>query len=154
MMNINSLLNPPPSPNRLPPCSSFNPTPSPSHHSEAYTAPTTPSTRILLSPMASPRPRLPKDAAIFTLSATNGQVNYAPYECTERHAVLSPDERHELKQQHRRFRLFPSGGEERLIGEYVRRVPYNSDKKGFSFGKTGREGFERKYFPFSHIVPC
>lgn len=84
-----------------------------------------------------------KDAAVFHRSPVKGEVNYAPYECTERDITLNKAQRQELQEQHRRFRIFPSGGEEGLIGDYVRHVPYNSEKKSF-FGKTGRDAFERE----------
>lgn len=84
-----------------------------------------------------------KDAAILQRGPVKEPVNYAPYECNENNGILSKAERKELIEQHKRFKIFPSGGEEGQIYDYVRHIPYNSEKKTF-FGKTGREGFERE----------
>lgn len=84
-----------------------------------------------------------KDAALFSKGQAKEPVNYPPYECQENNGVLNRAERQELVAQHKRFRIYPSGGDEGLIYDYVRHIPYNSEKKTF-FGKTGREGFERK----------
>ena len=89
------------------------------------------------------RPKAAKDAPVFTRSPVRGEVNFAPFECTERPSQLTKDERLELRDQHRYFKIFPSGGDQGLIADFVRRVPYNSEKKSF-YSKTGREVFERK----------
>ncbi|KAF1349558.1 transcription regulator HTH, apses-type DNA-binding domain-containing protein, partial [Delphinella strobiligena] len=90
---------------------------------------------------------MPKDAAIFQRGPVKEAVNYAPYECNENNGILSKAERKELIEQHKRFKIFPSGGEEGQIYDYVRHIPYNSEKKTF-FGKTGREGFELFQYVF------
>lgn len=73
------------------------------------------------------RPKVAKDAAIFTKAKPRGEVRYPP--CEER------DE--ELARKHREFRIHPMGD----IVEYARHIPYNSDKKSFQ-ERTGRESFE------------
>jgi hypothetical protein len=73
------------------------------------------------------RPKVAKDAAIFTKAKPRGEVRYPP--CEER------DE--ELARKHREFRIHPASD----IAEYARHIPYNSDKKSFQ-ERTGRESFE------------
>lgn len=80
---------------------------------------------------------------MFQRNPARGDVNYAPFEVNEQYAMLKPRERQEMAEQHRRFRIFPAGGNQGLIREYVRHIPYNSEKKTFS-DKTGREAFERE----------
>lgn len=149
MIKINSLLNPPSSPNTLPPYSSLarsahSPPPTPAYTSQASSIASTPapSTPISASP-ANVRQKVPKDAALFQHGVAKEPVNYAPYECTENNGILSSLERKELVYQHKRFQIYPSGGQEGLIYDYVRHIPYNSEKKTF-FDDTGREGFERE----------
>ncbi|GIJ92322.1 hypothetical protein Asppvi_011303 [Aspergillus pseudoviridinutans] len=87
-------------------------------------------------PSNTPRPKRPKvakDAAIFTKAKPRGEVRYPP--CEER------DE--ELAQKHREFRIHPMGD----IAEYARHIPYNSDKKSFQ-ERTGRESFEVFQYTF------
>ncbi|KAL1306291.1 hypothetical protein AAFC00_004376 [Neodothiora populina] len=95
----------------------------------------------------SPRPKAAKDAAVFQRGPVKGAVNYPPYECNENDGVLTKPERDELLMQHKRFKIYPSGGDEGLIHDYVRSVPYSSNKKTFS-GRTGREGFELFQYVF------
>lgn len=79
---------------------------------------------------------------MFNRSPARGEVNYAPFEVSDQCAMLSKRERLELAEQHRRFKIYPNGsGEENLIRDFVRHIPYNSEKKAFS-DKTGREAFE------------
>ncbi|KAH1709055.1 hypothetical protein KXX23_003067 [Aspergillus fumigatus] len=79
------------------------------------------------------RPKVAKDAAIFTKAKPRGEVRYPP--CEER------DE--ELARMHREFRIHPMGD----ISEYARHIPYNSDKKSFQ-ERTGRESFEVFQYTF------
>lgn len=84
---------------------------------------------------------------MFNRNPARGEVNYAPFEVSDRCAMLSKRERQELAEQHHRFRIFPNGGDQGLIRDFVRHIPYNSEKKAFS-DKTGREAFEREsYLP-------
>jgi hypothetical protein len=80
---------------------------------------------------------------VFNRNPARGEVNYAPYEVSDKCAMLGKKERQELAEQHGRFRIFPAGGDQGLIRDYVRHIPYNSEKKAFS-DKTGREAFERE----------
>ncbi|RHZ56396.1 hypothetical protein CDV55_104889 [Aspergillus turcosus] len=79
------------------------------------------------------RPKVAKDAAIFTKAKPRGEVRYPP--CEER------DE--ELARKHREFRIHPASD----IAEYARHIPYNSDKKSFQ-ERTGRESFEVFQYTF------
>ncbi|KAH9862465.1 hypothetical protein IAQ61_009882 [Plenodomus lingam] len=76
------------------------------------------------------RQRVPKDAPVFTEgNKTVGHVNFPPHEAGyDQH----------LKDQHRRFQVFPAG---QISRKGVRHIPYNSDKKDF-LEKTGRDAFE------------
>lgn len=78
------------------------------------------------------RQRVPKDAPVFTEgNKTVGHVNFPPHEAGyDQH----------LKDQHRRFQVFPAG---QISRKGVRHIPYNSDKKDF-LEKTGRDAFESK----------
>lgn len=76
------------------------------------------------------RPKVPKDAAIFTDgSKIQGTINFPPYE-------YGDDE--ELDAQHRKFQIYPIG---EILTKGARHIPYNSEKKDFML-KTGREAFE------------
>ena len=149
-MKIQSLLNAPLSPDILPPCSSLsvnNSPPTPEYTSQVSSIASTPAPRTpVAAPLVNFRQKMAKDAAIFQRGPVKQPVNYAPYECNENNGILSKAERKELMEQHKRFKIFPSGGDEGQIYDYVRHIPYNSEKKTF-FGKTGREGFERKSYP-------
>ena len=80
-------------------------------------------------------------------------VNYAPWEVTEQHTVLTKDERHELRHMHEVFQISvfppPPEGASTLIGDYVKFVPYNSEKR--SFRKLGRAGFDCESFKHAHV---
>ncbi|KAE8354009.1 transcription regulator HTH, apses-type DNA-binding domain-containing protein [Aspergillus coremiiformis] len=95
----------------------------------------------LLNPLPSPKapqkkPKLAKDAPIFTRGTTKGPLRYPPCE----------DRTDELAQIHRAFNLHPMGE----IALYPRHIPYNSDKKTFQ-EKTGRESFE--VFQYTFQIP-
>ncbi|GAB7354986.1 hypothetical protein MBLNU459_g5598t1 [Dothideomycetes sp. NU459] len=153
MMKIQSLLNCPPSPEIPPPCSSLSPPPTPAYSNHASSIASTPPPNTPMStstPTTRLRQKMAKDAAIFHKNPVKGDVNYAPYECLEKDLTLTNAQRQDLREQHRRFCIYPSGGEEGLIGDYVRHVPYSSDKKTFS-GKTGRDAFE--LFQYTFCMP-
>lgn len=150
MIKIQSLLNPIPDPQRLPSFSLLSRPPTPAYTNQSTPspapAPSTPYTPM--TPNSSGvRPKLAKDAPSFYRGPVKGDVNYAPYECSERPSCLTSSEKHDLRDQHNRFRISPSGGvcstsnQDGLIVDYVQHIPYNSEKKSF-FGKTGRDGFE------------
>ncbi|OJJ49063.1 hypothetical protein ASPZODRAFT_13801 [Penicilliopsis zonata CBS 506.65] len=86
-----------------------------------------------------PRPKKPKvakDAPIFTRGTVRGDLRYPP--CEER------DE--ELAQMHREFQIHPMGE----IASFPRHIPYNSEKKSFQ-ERTGRESFE--VFQYTFKIP-
>lgn len=88
------------------------------------------------------RQKLVKDAPVFVKGEVKGKVHFAPFESSEDAIALPPWQRDELLQQHRRFNIYPSGSEkDGLISDFVKRIPYSSDKKDF-FGKAGFEGFD------------
>lgn len=97
-----------------------------------------------MPPSTIPRVKVAKDAPVFIRGPVNGVVHFSPFECTESDPALDPTERKELKHQQQRFKIFPAGGDDGLIGDFPRHIPYSSDKKTFQ-GKTGRNGFDRKY---------
>lgn len=146
MIKISSLLNAPPSPGILPPFSSLSPPLTPAPTSQASSVTPSPPPQVTRSGGAPTglRQKIAKDAAVFNRNPARGEVNYAPFEVSDQCAMLSKRERLELAEQHRRFKIYPNGsGEESLIRDFVRHIPYNSEKKAFS-DKTGREAFERK----------
>ncbi|KAH0344318.1 hypothetical protein KCU81_g4903, partial [Aureobasidium melanogenum] len=151
MIKISSLLNAPPSPGILPPFSSLSPPLTPAPTSQASSVTSSPPPQVTRSGDASTglRQKIAKDAAVFNRSPARGEVNYAPFEVSDQCAMLSKRERLELAEQHRRFKIYPNGsGEENLIRDFVRHIPYNSEKKAFS-DKTGREAFELFQYTFS-----
>lgn len=141
MLKIHSLLNPSASEhNRLPKASTSPPlTPAYTH---ASTPASTPQPQTPVTPSATKRPKLVKDAAVFVRGTPKEPINYPPYECTEDAICLSPQQQEELAKQHELFKIFPNGcGEDGLISDYQRHIPYSSEKKSF-FGKTNRDAFE------------
>ncbi|KAK5138639.1 hypothetical protein LTR04_004324, partial [Oleoguttula sp. CCFEE 6159] len=93
------------------------------------------------------RARVAKDAAVFTKAQVKGEVKYPPTECTDDASGLNKQQRTELAEQHRRFKIWPNGGKEGKIRDFTRHIPYCSEKKSF-FGKTGRNGFEVFQYTF------
>ncbi|KAK6000738.1 hypothetical protein QM012_003463 [Aureobasidium pullulans] len=151
MIKISSLLNAPPSPGILPPFSSLSPpiTPAPTSQASSVTSSPPPQATRSGGASTSLRQKIAKDAAVFNRNPARGEVNYAPFEVSDQCAMLSKRERLELAEHHHRFKVYPSGsGDEGLIRDFVRHIPYNSEKKGFS-DKTGREAFELFQYTFS-----
>ena len=68
-----------------------------------------------------------KAAATFVKGKPKGKVNYPPYEIQDEATAA----------EHEKFEVQPIG----RIGEYPKRIPYNSEKKTFQ-QKTGMDGFE------------
>ena len=68
-----------------------------------------------------------KAAATFIKGKPKGEVNYPPYEIQDEATAA----------EHEKFEVQPIG----RIGEYPKRIPYNSEKKTFQ-QKTGMDGFE------------
>ncbi|KAH8689413.1 transcription regulator HTH, apses-type DNA-binding domain-containing protein, partial [Talaromyces proteolyticus] len=83
------------------------------------------------------RPRIPKDAPIFTPGKTRGELRYPPHE---------DDQDEELVKEHKRFEIHPMGH----VAEYPRHIPYSSEKKTF-LERTGRESFE--VFQYTFKIP-
>ena len=71
-----------------------------------------------------------KAAATFVKGKPKGEVNYPPYEIQDEATAA----------EHMKFEVQPIG----RIGEYPKRIPYNSEKKTFQ-QKTGMDGFEGMY---------
>ena len=146
MLRIQSLLNPEAASERADAISYAR--------SDAFSPPLTPalttttsnssfSPRLGTPDVASPakRQKLIKDAPVFVKGEAKGQVHYPPFESNEDTIALPPHLRDELVLQHRRFKIYPSGSEkDGLISDFVKRIPYSSEKKEF-FGKNGWEGF-------------
>lgn len=68
-------------------------------------------------------------------------VNYQPWECSETHSSVAKETRIELAEKHNEFQIHPRGGADGLIGDYIKTLPYNSDKKR-GVGNAGRTKFE------------
>ena len=81
------------------------------------------------SPSLAPpkKQKMSKAAATFIKGKPKGEVNYPPYEIQDEATAA------ELE----KFEVQPIG----RIGEYPKRIPYNSEKKTFQ-QKTGMDGFE------------
>lgn len=75
----------------------------------------------------SKKQKLSKAAATFVKGKPKGEVNYPPYEIQDEATAA----------EHEKFKVQPIG----QIGEYPKRIPYNSEKKTFQ-KKTGMDGFE------------
>lgn len=73
--------------------------------------------------------KMSKAAATFVKGKPKGKVNYPPYEIQDEATAA----------EHGKFQVQPIG----RIGEYPKRIPYNSEKKTFQ-RKTGMDGFEGK----------
>jgi hypothetical protein len=87
------------------------------------------------SQSVSKRPKIPKDAPVFSEGTkTVGHVNYPPHEVENDRNLMA---------EHERFQVFPLGAGE-IYKKGVRHIPYNSDKKDF-LDKTGRDAFESKF---------
>ena len=71
--------------------------------------------------------KMSKAAATFVKGKPKGEVNYPPYEIQDEATAA----------EHEKFEVQPIG----RIGEYPKRIPYNSEKKTFQ-QKTGMDGFE------------
>lgn len=83
------------------------------------------------SPASAPpkKQKMSKAAATFVKGKPKGEVNYPPYEIQDEATAA----------EHAKFQVQPIG----RIGEYPKRIPYNSEKKSFQ-QKTGMDGFEGK----------
>lgn len=141
MLQIKNLLNPISSSQQVE--ASPSPASTPAYVANNFTpTPTsTPGPETPLTP-ASSKPKNVKDAAVFKAASTKGLVKYKPFECNAKLHWLGSALRAEIADQHRAFKIRPSGrGNEGLIGNFPRHIPYASEKKGF-FGKTGRDAFE------------
>ena len=141
MLKIQALLNPAENTAQREATSSPPLTPA---YTQASSTPSTPSFVVPDSSVHSPakRQKLKKDQAIFIRGTAKEPVTYKPTECIEEPFCLNPNDTTELAHQHQNFAIFPSGrGEDGLIADYQRRIPYSSDKKAF-FGKTNRDAFE------------
>ncbi len=71
--------------------------------------------------------KMSKAAATFVKGKPKGEVKYPPYEIQDEITAA----------EHEKFEVRPIGH----IGEYPKRIPYNSEKKSFH-QKTGMDGFE------------
>ncbi|GIC87619.1 putative APSES transcription factor Xbp1 [Aspergillus udagawae] len=111
----------------------LNPLPCPSQKSLPTPTLTSSAASMASNTPRPKRPKVAKDAAIFTKAKSRGEVRYPP--CEER------DD--ELARKHREFRIHPMGD----IAEYARHIPYNSEKKSFQ-ERTGRESFEVFQYTF------
>lgn len=113
----------------VPVASLLNPTP-PSF--ERFRDDPTPASKKYLKQSASPlappkKQKMSKAAATFVKGKPKGEVNYPPYEIQDEATAA----------EHQKFEVQPVG----RIGEYPKRIPYNSEKKNFQ-QKTGMDGFE------------
>lgn len=138
MLRIQNLLNP-----EMPstqPKRSTSPPPTPASIANNSTAASTPCPDTPQTPESKGK-KPAKDDTAFVRGCPQGDIKFEPFECGTYSTILTASENAELKEQHVRFQLYPSGGETGLIREFPKHIPYASAKKGF-FVKTGREAFE------------
>lgn len=126
MASIESLLNPLPSGSPAP-RGQDDPAGGDALSTPAYNTQTNERHRAAYNAPRAKKPKLPKDAPIFTRGKVRGELRYPPHEYQDA----------ELAAEHRRFQIHPMGH----IAEFPRHIPYNSEKKSF-LDKTGRESFE------------
>lgn len=143
MLKIHSLLNPA-SDCRYHGQYTNTPPPTPAYPTHGYSQAGTPRPETPNASSPSKRQKLIKDAAVFLRGAIKGNINYPPFECNEDSLCLDSQQRQELAEHHECFKIFPCGRrDEGLISDYVRHIPYSSEKKGF-LNKTGRDAFDGK----------
>lgn len=112
----------------VPVASLLNPLPSPSERSRDCPSPTLKDPKPSSPSLARPKKKkMSKAAATFVKGKPKGEVNYPPYEIQDEATAT----------EHIKFEVQPIG----RIGEYPKRIPYNSGKKTFQ-QKTGMDGFE------------
>lgn len=155
MIKIQSLLNPSASSNSFRITTSISPPPTPAYTVQDSSASSTPVPQTPSTPPPNAkRQKLTKDAPVFVKGQVKGTVGYPPHECTEIHDNLSPSERASLVEQHQRFQIYPCGrGQAGCIGDYVRHIPYSSEKKTF-FANTGRDAFDGKSASYIYFQRC
>lgn len=153
MLKIHSLLNPTSESSRWHPHhAGATPPPTPAHTTHGSSPAGTPRPGTPATPSASKRQKLVKDAAVFLRGSVKGDINHPPFECNEESLDLdlNHEQRQELAEQHQRFQIFPSGrGDEGRIADYVRHIPYSSEKKNF-LNKTGRDAFDGRFMLAFH----
>ncbi|KAK3117028.1 hypothetical protein LTR53_001982 [Teratosphaeriaceae sp. CCFEE 6253] len=150
MLKIHALLNPADQTRMRESSISHPPTPAPTQASSTASTPV-PQTPLTATGAAAKRQKLVKDAAIFVRGTAKEPIGYPPFECTEDAICLSHRASQELAEQHERYAVFPSGrGDEGLISDYQRHIPYSSEKKAFQ-GLTNRDAFE--VFQYTFRVP-
>ena len=112
----------------VPVASLLNPMPSTSERFGSYPSPALKDPKPSSPSLARPKkPKMSKAAATFVKGKPMGEVNYPPYEIQDDATAA----------EHVKFEVQPIG----RIGEYPKRIPYNSEKKTFQ-QKTGMDGFE------------
>ena len=112
----------------VPVASLLNPMPSSSERFGDYSSPTLKDPKPSSPSLARPKKqKMSKAAATFVKGKPKGEVNYTPYEIQDEATA----------REHIKFEVQPIG----RIGEYPKRIPYNSEKKTFQ-QKTGMDGFE------------
>lgn len=91
------------------------------------------------------RSKAKKDGTLFVKGPTIGKANFPPFELTDDLEDLTDTEKAELAAQHKRFKVRPhSETGDGYIGEYVKYVPYRSEKDN-SLKEAGRDGFHGTY---------
>ena len=112
----------------VPVASLLNPLPSSSERFRDYPSPPLKDPKPSSPSLARPKKqKISKAAATFVKGKPKGEVNYPPYEIQDEATAA----------EHMKFEVQPIG----RIGEYPKRIPYNSEKKTFQ-QKTGMDGFE------------
>lgn len=145
MFRIQSLLNPAAPGDGYQSTTSLSPPPTPAYTVKTCSTASTPVPQTPSTPGADiKRQKLTKDAPVFSKGQVKGIVNFPPHESIGKNDGLSSSERQSLIEQHQRFKIYPSGrDDEGRIGDYVRHIPYSSEKKKF-FASTGRDAFDGK----------
>lgn len=163
-MNINSLLNHPPTPSSIgsvyhsqspSPSLYRTPTPSAGHRLQTTSkASKTPKSNSKISKHMASSGTTIQYVRFDKPFPLDNPPNYPAYEITERPASLTKEEREELSAQQRPFEISvyprPADGQPKLIGDYPKTVPYGG--KPGAYGKQKRTGLHRKLsFSNGHV---
>lgn len=97
------------------------------------------------------RQKLVKDAAVFIRGPITGPNDYPPYECSDTSPYLCMEQSTELARKHRLYRIHPNALVEDKIADFVRHIPYSSEKKSL-FSKTGRDAFHGKLLGYRSLL--
>ena len=132
------------------PLTSAPSSPDPTHARPASGTPIPPPTHLVQGPALRPKPKIIKDAPVFTPSSPRGPVRFPPHVSNSTTITSGTDTSppsEPLSAYHAHFSLYPPAPE---IALYPRHIPYNSEKRVF-VNATARDFFE--VFQYTFRVP-